>query len=66
MEDIAVAVTGTGGSSGVITRSQSNDHYLIPVLQGSNIPVKIHNDKFVFKIVVRKWKAMKRRLGEKK
>ena len=66
MEDIAVAVTGTGGSSGVITGSQSNGHYLVPVLLGSNIPVKIHNDKFVLKTVVRKWRAMKMKLQEKK
>ena len=65
MEDIAVATAGTGESSGVITGSKPHNHYLVPFLQGPNIPVKIHNDKFVLKIVVRKWKAMKMGLREK-
>ena len=65
-EDIAAAAaaaaTTTGGtdvSSGVpvLTRSKSDNHYLVPFQQGSNIPVKIHNNKFVFKIVVRKSKG---------
>ena len=54
MEDIAVATAGTAESSGVITGSKPNNHYLVPFLQGPNIPVKIHNDKFVLRIVVRK------------
>ena len=62
VEDIAAAATaaeGTDESSGVpvLTRSKSDNHYLVPFQQGSNIPVKIHNDKSVFKNVVRKWEG---------
>ena len=48
--DIAAA-EGTDESSGVpvLTRSQSDNHYLVPFQQGSNIPVKIHNNKSVLK-----------------
>ena len=31
----------------VLTRSKSDNHYLVPCQQGSNIPAKIHNDKSV-------------------
>ena len=55
VEDIAAA-EGTDESSGVplLTRSQSDNHYLVPFQQGSNIPVKIQN---VFRIVVRNWEG---------
>ena len=73
VEDIAAttAAATTGGtdeSSGVpiLTRSKSDNHYLVPFQQGSNIPAKIHNDKFVFKIVVRKWKGQRKGEYEKK
>ena len=53
VEDIAAAAAaeGTAESSGVLvlTRSKSDNHYLVPFQQGSNIPVKIHNDKSVLK-----------------
>ena len=50
VEDVAAA-EGTDESSGVmvLTRWQSDNHYLVPFQQGSNIPVKIHNDKSVLK-----------------
>ena len=49
VEDIAAE--GTDESSGVLVliRSQSDNHYLVPFQQGSNIPVKIHNNKSVLK-----------------
>ena len=52
----AAAAEGTAESSGVLvlTRSKSDNHYLVPFQQGSNIPVKIQN---VFKIVVRNWEG---------
>ena len=47
----AAAAEGTDESSGVpvLTRSKSDNHYLVPFQQGSNIPVKIHNNKSVLK-----------------
>ena len=64
VEDIAgaaaaVAAEGTDGSSGVLvlTRSKSDNHCLVLFQQGSNIPVKIHKNKSVFKIVLRKWEG---------
>ena len=46
-----IAAEGTDESSGVLVliRSQSDNHYLVPFQQGSNIPVKIHNNKSVLK-----------------
>ena len=52
VEDIAAAAEEqTDESSGVpvLTRSKSDNHYLVPFQQGSNIPVKIHNDKSILK-----------------
>ena len=69
VEDIAAAAAeGADESSGglVLTRSKSDNHYLVPCQQGSNIPAKIHNDKSVLKnCYTQMGQAMKRRLREK-
>ena len=49
----AAAAAVTDGSSGAVTRSESDNHNLLPFLPGSNIPVKIHNDKSVLKIALK-------------
>ena len=61
----AAAAEGTDESSGVpvLTRSKSDNHYLVPFQQGSNIPVKIQN---VFKIVVRNWVGNEKETTRKK
>ena len=50
--EAAAAAEGTDESSGalVLTGSKSDNHYLVPFQQGSNIPVKIQN-------VVRNWEG---------
>ena len=57
VEDIAAAAEEERAESSgvlVLTRWQSDNHYLVPFQQGSNIPVKIQN---VFRIVVRNWEG---------
>lgn len=62
----AAAAAVTDGSSGVVTRSQSDNHNLVPFLPGSNIPVRIHNDKSVIKIALKQMEGNKKETARKK
>lgn len=63
--DTAAAAV-TDGSSGVVTRSESDNHNLVPFLPGSNIPVRIHNDKSVIKIALKQMEGNKKETARKK
>lgn len=62
----AAAAAVTDGSSGAVTRSESDNHNLVPFLPGSNIPVKIHNDKSVIKIALKQMEGNKKETARKK
>ena len=61
----ATTVTVTDGWSGVVTRSQSDSRNLVPFRPGSNIPVEIHNDKSVLKIVVKQMEGDEKETAKK-